>query len=60
MIEKFVQFLVGIIYTKLLERICREIFKAKNIENPQESFTIVSWICAAVDFVYQPSKSLGV
>lgn len=60
MIEKFVQLLVGIIYAKLLERVFREIFKTENIENSQESFTIVSWICAAVYFVYKPSKSLGV
>lgn len=57
MIEKFMQFFVGVIDTKLLEWIKIKIFKSENVKYAEKTGRILAGIGAGVNMIDKPSKS---
>lgn len=55
-IEKFMQFLVGVVDAQLLERIDSEILETEYIEHAEETSCIVARIDARVDVTNEPCK----
>lgn len=57
MIEKLVQFFVGVIDAQLFERIDGEIFETEYIEDAEKSGRILAGVRTRIDVVYQPRES---
>lgn len=56
MIEKLVQFLVGVVNTQLFERINGEVFETKYIKNAQKSGRVLARVRTGIDVVHKPRK----
>lgn len=56
MVEKFVQFLVGVIDAQLFERINREIFETKYIKDAKKSGRVLAWVRTSIYMIHKPRK----
>lgn len=56
-IEEFVEFFIGVVDTKLLERVCGEIFKTENIQHAQKSRRILARVDTRVDVIDEPRET---
>ena len=55
-IEEAVQFLVGVVDAQLFEWIATKVLKAKDVQNAQETVSVLSRARAPVDVIQQPGK----